>query len=216
MSSKGLHILLQHTCPAATTNPLLFHLPPPPEFIRHFRARPCTTPYWLMLGVMSGLVTVALMAVAACFVRRRLWRGPRWVAGWVEAQHERALAPAGAGLAALSAADLEGGDSCDRSVHSRGPTPVTQTTQQRLVAALAKIGSKRQRQQLKDQLHEPQPSFFVRLRSWWLMHSPFSRGPPSQVITCNNACISDDGFARWRMWRVIGIEVAALPLAVAG
>lgn len=87
------------------------------EAFRHKSSKPCTMRNWVMLGGVTGCVTIFLMFVVTAYSRRRLWRGPHWTDAYevvsrkkkAEKQEEASRAAAAA-AASTDAALVSGGD----------------------------------------------------------------------------------------------------------
>lgn len=203
------------------------------EAVRHLRAHPCTPRFWFMLFVMSGLVTILLWAIGASFCSKRLWRGPQWKDALKQVQEQHALQAAAddpehaateAGVAVNVAADpsptpCDGergvyGDLCDVapavSLDVQDDPPPNRKHKTSKDADGAKPAT------AAGHGSGGRSGCCGGFKAWWVGHSPFIRGPASEAITCTTACVSQDQFGRWTWWRVVLVQVAALPLAVLG
>jgi hypothetical protein len=79
------------------------------EAVRHKTTKPCSTRFWFMLCVMTGLVTAFLIFVVTSYSRHKLWRGPHWVDALAAAMQKRKQEQLAAANGASAAAAAEDG-----------------------------------------------------------------------------------------------------------
>jgi hypothetical protein len=190
-----------------------------------------------MLFVIAGCVTILLMSMAASFCRKRLWRGPRWLDAQAVIRHQHAAEEAAKdpeAVYAIADADADAGREASRQALAADDDAAAAAGGDRAAGQLhhlhhkggaakaaAGVGvSSADAAFLAAGARRPAPpptrNPLVKAGRWFRAHSPFRVGAFEDAIKCDHACVSQDGFSRWSMWRVIGTELAAFPLAVLG
>jgi hypothetical protein len=179
------------------------------EAVRHKTTKPCSTRFWFMLFVMTGLVTAFLIFVVTSYSMHKLWRGPHWLDALAAATQKRKqeqsgsskqhLAAAGEGeLAAAEAAGSVPGSSSKAANGAAASEAAITMQEDELAAAAGGDTAKKQRGCCGN----------CRKRL------PWTWVPAVDAVTNITACNSRNQYQKWCLPRLLVHAAASLFIGV--
>ncbi|KAF6255424.1 hypothetical protein COO60DRAFT_1535259 [Scenedesmus sp. NREL 46B-D3] len=170
------------------------------EAVRHKTTKPCSTRFWFMLCVVTGLVTAFLIFVVTSYSMRKLWRGPHWVDALAAATQKRKLEQVAAAAAAAKDAAADGG--------AAGLVPTSAAVTARAAAGEAAVTVQEGAAAGGAQKKPRNCCLNCRKRL------PWTWVPAVEAVTNVTACNSRNQYQSWRVPRLLLHNAASLGIGV--